>query len=92
VGPWLVPANELAQPRELALTLEINGERRQHGNTADMIFGVNEIVSYCSRFMKPKLDDLIVTGTSADVGLGMRPPQYPRDGDVVDMRITGLGT
>jgi ureidoglycolate lyase len=92
MGPWLVTTDELAQPRELALTLEVNGERRQHGKTADMIFGVDEIVSYCSRFMTLKPGDLIITGTPAGVGLGMRPPQYLKDGDVVDMRITGLGT
>lgn len=92
MGPWLVTRDELPDPRALRLTLDVNGTRRQDGRTAEMIFGVEDIVSYCSRFMTLRPGDLIITGTPAGVGLGMKPPQFLKHGDVVDMAITGLGT
>jgi 2-keto-4-pentenoate hydratase/2-oxohepta-3-ene-1,7-dioic acid hydratase in catechol pathway len=90
IGPWFVSANEV-DPGALELTLDVNGVARQRGNTADMIFDVDTIVSYCSQFMTLRPGDLIITGTPAGVGLGMKPQTYLAHGDVVDMTITGLG-
>jgi ureidoglycolate lyase len=92
VGPWLVSAGELREPGALELTLEVNGTPRQRGNTADMIFDVETIVCYCSRFMTLRPGHLIITGTPAGVGFGMTPKTYLAHGDIVDMSITGLGT
>lgn len=91
VGPWLVTADEIGDTQALELSLKVNGKQRQLGNTEDMIFAVNRIVSYCSHFMTLRPGDLIITGTPAGVGLGMKPPRYLVAGDVVDMTITGLG-
>jgi 2-keto-4-pentenoate hydratase/2-oxohepta-3-ene-1,7-dioic acid hydratase in catechol pathway len=71
--------------------LTVNGERRQDGTTADMIFGVPFLVSYVSQFMSLLPGDVVSTGTPAGVGLGMRPPVYLKDGDVVALGIDGLG-
>jgi 2,4-diketo-3-deoxy-L-fuconate hydrolase len=92
VGPWLVTAEEIADPQALELWTTVNGERRQHGNTAKMIFGVAALVAYVSRFMSLRAGDLISTGTPAGVGHGFKPPRYLDDGDVVAMGIQGLGT
>jgi 2-keto-4-pentenoate hydratase/2-oxohepta-3-ene-1,7-dioic acid hydratase in catechol pathway len=91
VGPWLVTGDEL-DPNALDLNLQVNGQTRQHGNTSDLIFDVDTVVSYVSQFMTLMPGDLIITGTPAGVGLGMKPPKYLADGDVVDMSVTGLGT
>lgn len=91
VGPWLVTADEVGRPSGLRLALAVNGQQRQLGNTDDMIFPVNDIVSYVSQFMTLRPGDLIITGTPAGVGLGMKPPTYLKPGDVIDMSITGLG-
>jgi ureidoglycolate lyase len=91
VGPWFVTADEISRPGALELSLKVNGEQRQLGNTENMIFPVNHIVSYVSQFMTLRPGDLIITGTPAGVGLGMKPPRYLKDGDVIDMSITGLG-
>lgn len=92
IGPWLVTPDEIASRRGLELRLEVNGELRQHGNTEDMIFSVGRIVSYCSQFVTLRPGDLIITGTPAGVGFGMKPPRYLAAGDTIDMSITGLGT
>ncbi|HEY4295178.1 MAG TPA: fumarylacetoacetate hydrolase family protein [Paraburkholderia sp.] len=92
LGPWLVTPDEVNHARNLTLTLSVNGLQRQCGNTSDMIFSVDRIVSYVSSFMALQPGDLIITGTPAGVGMGMKPPAYLRDGDVIDMAITGLGT
>ena len=91
VGPWLVTADEIADPQSLELWTTVNGERRQHGNTAKMIFTVAALVAYVSRFMSLRAGDLISTGTPAGVGHGFKPPRYLQPGDVVEMGIGGLG-
>lgn len=92
IGPWLVTADEIADPQALSLWTTVNRERRQHGNTADMVFPVRALVAYVSRFMSLQPGDLLSTGTPAGVGHGARPPRYLQDGDVVAMGIDGLGT
>lgn len=90
-GPFLVTPDEIEDPSRLTLSLSVNGERRQHGGTADMIFPPDEIVLYLSQFMALEPGDLINTGTPPGVGMGMDPPRYLRDGDVVELTATGLG-
>jgi 2,4-didehydro-3-deoxy-L-rhamnonate hydrolase len=92
VGPWLVTADEVADPQALEVWTTVNGERRQHGNTAKMIFTVAALVAYVSRFMSLRVGDLISTGTPAGVGHGFKPPRYLANGDVVVIGIQGLGT
>jgi 2-keto-4-pentenoate hydratase/2-oxohepta-3-ene-1,7-dioic acid hydratase in catechol pathway len=92
LGPWLVTADEVADPQALRLWLTVNGETMQDGTTADMVFPVAEVVRYLSHFMVLHPGDLVNTGTPAGVGLGMRPPRYLRDGDVVELGIDGLGS
>jgi 2,4-diketo-3-deoxy-L-fuconate hydrolase len=92
VGPWLVTADEIGDPQALELWTTVNGERRQRGTTAKMIFTVASLVAYVSRFMSLRSGDLISTGTPAGVGHGFKPPRYLQPGDVVEMGITGLGT
>jgi len=92
VGPWLVTADEIGDPQTLELWTTVNGERRQHGTTAKMIFTVAALVAYVSRFMSLRVGDLISTGTPAGVGHGFKPPRYLQPGDVVELGITGLGT
>lgn len=91
VGPWLVTADEMPDPQTLALWTSVNGERRQDGNSANMLFSVRYLVAYVSRFMSLRAGDLISTGTPAGVGHGFKPPRYLKPGDVVEMGITGLG-
>ena len=92
VGPWLVTADEIADPQALEVWTTVNGERRQHGNTAKMIFTVASLVAYVSRFMSLRAGDLISTGTPAGVGHGFKPPRYLANGDTVVLGIQGLGT
>src|SRR5881396_1602345 len=92
VGPWLVTADEVGDPQALALWTTVNGERRQDGHTAKMIFAVQYLVAYVSRFMSLRAGDVISTGTPAGVGHGRKPPKYLQPGDMVEMGITGLGT
>jgi 2-keto-4-pentenoate hydratase/2-oxohepta-3-ene-1,7-dioic acid hydratase in catechol pathway len=91
LGPWLVTADELADPQRIALELAVNGEVRQRSSTADMIFPVAELVSYLSQFMTLLPGDVVITGTPAGVGLGMKPPQFLRAGDVVTLDGGPLG-
>lgn len=92
VGPWLVTADEIPDPQQLELTLSVNGERKQSGNTSDMIFSVAQIISHLSEFMTLFPGDLILTGTPAGVGFGRKPQQFLALNDVVDMSITNMGT
>ena len=92
VGPWLVTADEIADPQALDVWTTVNGERRQHGNTSKMIFSVASLVAYVSRFMSLRAGDLISTGTPAGVGHGFKPPRYLANGDLVVLGIQGLGT
>ena len=90
-GPWLVTADEVPDPGKLTLWTEVNGERRQSSNTADLIFGVDEIVSYISQFMTLLPGDLIPTGTPSGVGMGFKPPKFLKPGDRVRLSVEGLG-
>lgn len=90
-GPWLLTADEISDPGNLALQLSVNGQIMQQGNTANLIFDVYYVVHYLSQFMTLEAGDLILTGTPAGVGLGMKPPRYLREGEVVELSITGLG-
>lgn len=91
IGPWLVTPDEIADPQKLGLRLTVNGETRQDGNTADMIFGVVYSVAYLSQFMTLHPGDIIATGTPAGVGLGMDPPTFLKAGDEVVLEVDGLG-
>ena len=92
VGPWLVTADEVGDPQNLAMWLEVNGQRFQDGSTKTMIFGVAQLVSYLSRFMTLYPGDLISTGTPPGVGMGMKPnPVYLKPGDVMRLGIEKLG-
>jgi 2-keto-4-pentenoate hydratase/2-oxohepta-3-ene-1,7-dioic acid hydratase in catechol pathway len=91
VGPWLVTREEIADPQNLKLSTEVNGVRRQDGNTRTMIFDVRTLVSYISHFMTLLPGDLIATGTPPGVALGMKPPQYLKEGDTLRLSVEGLG-
>jgi 2-keto-4-pentenoate hydratase/2-oxohepta-3-ene-1,7-dioic acid hydratase in catechol pathway len=91
VGPWLVTPDELGDPQDVDLWLDVNGVRRQTGNTRTMIFGVAQIVSYLSRFMALQPGDVIPTGTPPGVGMGQKPPVFLKVGDVVTLGGRGLG-
>jgi 2,4-diketo-3-deoxy-L-fuconate hydrolase len=91
LGPWLSTVDEIKNVSNLPMTLSVNGEVRQKGNTSTMIFGVAELVRYLSQFMTLEPGDLISTGTPPGVGLGMKPPQFLKPGDVVELEIVGLG-
>ena len=91
LGPWRVTADEIPDPQKLGMWLDVNGERRQTGSTSTMIFGVAKIVSYLSELMTLLPGDIITTGTPPGVGMGMKPPQYLKAGDVVSLGIDGLG-
>ena len=91
LGPFLATPDELADPGQLGMWLKVNGHIRQKGTTANMIFGVAEVVSYLSQFMTLLPGDVISTGTPAGVGLGMSPPQFLKAGDIVELGVEGLG-
>ena len=92
IGPWLVTADEVADPQQLSMWLEVNGHRHQNGSTRTMVFGVAHLVSYISRFMTLYPGDLITTGTPPGVGMGHKPqPQYLKAGDKMKLGIQGLG-
>ncbi len=91
VGPWLVTTDEITNPQTLDMWLDVNGEKRQRGSTRTMIFGCANLVSYISQFMTLLPGDIITTGTPPGVGLGMKPPQYLKPGDVMTLGIAGLG-
>jgi 2-keto-4-pentenoate hydratase/2-oxohepta-3-ene-1,7-dioic acid hydratase in catechol pathway len=92
LGPWLVTADEVSDVQDLALHLRVNGEARQESTTGDMIFTVDHLVWYVSQFMVLRPGDVINTGTPPGVGSGFSPPRFVRDGDVVELAITGLGS
>ena len=91
LGPWLVTRDEIPDPQALDMKLTIDGQTMQSGSTATMIFGVVEIVSYTSRFMRLLPGDVIVTGTPPGVGMGMKPQRFLKDGEVMELEIQGLG-
>ena len=91
IGPWLVTPDEVPDPQNLDLWLEIDGHRYQNGSTKTMVFGVAYLISYLSRFMSLRTGDIISTGTPPGVGLGQKPPLYLRPGNRIKLGIPGLG-
>jgi 2,4-diketo-3-deoxy-L-fuconate hydrolase len=92
IGPWLVTKDEVPDPQNLHMWLDVNGKRMQDGNTKTMIFGVKKLVSYCSHYMTLLPGDVICTGTPPGVGMGVKPnPVWLKPGDVVELGIDGLG-
>ena len=91
IGPWLVTSDEIVNPNELDMWLEVNGHRYQNGNTRTMVFKPDFIVSYLSQFMSLQPGDVISTGTPPGVGLGQNPPKYLNVGDKIKLGISGLG-
>lgn len=92
IGPWLVTRDEIADVQKLGMWLDVNGERRQTGNTSTMIFTMAKCVAYVSQFMTLLPGDIITTGTPPGVGAGMKPPKFLNVGDVVTLGIEGLGS
>ena len=90
-GPWLVTKDEVKDPQDLSMWLEVNGKRFQNGSTKTMVYGVKFLVSYLSRFMSLQPGDIISTGTPPGVGMGQKPPHYLKAGDVMELEIEGLG-
>lgn len=92
LGPWLVTTDEVPDPHQLGLWLEVNGQRMQNGNTRNFIFGVPQVISYISQFMTLEAGDVVLTGTPAGVGLGQKPaPIFLKPGDVMRLGVDGLG-
>ncbi|MDF1731720.1 MAG: fumarylacetoacetate hydrolase family protein [Minwuia sp.] len=91
IGPWLATRDEVPDPQNLSMWLEVNGKRYQDGSTATMVYGVAHLVSYLSRFMTLHPGDVISTGTPPGVGMGQNPQVYLKPGDVVTLGIEGLG-
>jgi len=91
LGPWLVTTDEMADPGRLAMWLDVNGERRQSGTTANMVFSIPALLSYISQFMVLEPGDVVTTGTPVGVALGMKPPRWLVPGDEVRLGIQGLG-
>lgn len=92
LGPWMATPDELGDVHNLKMSLSVNGESKQNGNTSTMVFDCFTVVHYLSQFMTLEAGDLISTGTPPGVGLGMKPPQYLRAGDTVELSIEGLGS
>jgi 2,4-diketo-3-deoxy-L-fuconate hydrolase len=91
IGPWLVTKDEVADPQNLSLWLDLNGKRVQNGSTRTMIFPIAKILSYMSQYMILEPGDIVTTGTPPGVGLGMKPPVYLKECDVMELGIAGLG-
>ena len=91
IGPWLVTADEVADPQQLSLSLKVNDHQYQRGSTSTMVFGVAHLVSYISQFMSLQPGDIISTGTPPGVGFAQKPPVYLGPGDIVKLGIDGLG-
>ncbi len=92
LGPWLVTRDEVPDPQALELWLSVNGETRQKGTTATMVYGVAYLVQYLSQFMTLEPGDIITTGTPPGVGMGAKPPRFLAPGDVIELGISGLGS
>ncbi|MES0861735.1 fumarylacetoacetate hydrolase family protein [Ruegeria sp. SCPT10] len=91
IGPWLVTRDEVPDPQNLSIYLEVNGHRHQDGSTRTMHFGVAAVVSHLSQFMSLQPGDVISTGTPPGVGMGQNPPVYMKPGDILELGIEGLG-
>ncbi len=92
IGPWMVTKDEIPDPQNLAMTLTVNGESRQNGNTKTMIFGVRQLVADISCWMTLEPGDIICTGTPPGVAMGMKPPAWLKPGDEMHLSIAGLGS
>jgi 2,4-didehydro-3-deoxy-L-rhamnonate hydrolase len=92
LGPFIATTDEITNPHNLGLWLEVNGERLQDSNTDDFIFNIPEVIVHLSQYMTLEAGDVISTGTPAGVGLGQKPPRYIKPGDVVELGIEGLGS
>jgi 2-keto-4-pentenoate hydratase/2-oxohepta-3-ene-1,7-dioic acid hydratase in catechol pathway len=91
IGPFIATPDEIGDPNNLNLWLKLNGEEMQNSNTSDFIFNIQQVVSYISQFMTLLPGDIISTGTPFGVGLGLNPPRYLKEGDVIELGIDGLG-
>ncbi len=91
IGPFLATSDEISDPENLSMWLKVNGETKQQGNSSKLIFGIAHLVSYLSEFMSLEPGDVVSTGTPPGVGMGFNPPQYMKEGDVVELGIEGLG-
>jgi len=91
MGPWVVTADEIGDAGKLQVRTDVNGERRQDSNTADLIFGIDHIISYCSQFMTLNPGDVIPTGTPSGVAMGFKPPKFLKAGDTMRLSVEGLG-
>ena len=92
MGPWLVTADEISDPHNLALQLRVNGEIKQDGNTRQMIFSIPDMIAVLSRGMTIEPGDIIATGTPAGVGFSRKPPEFLKPGDSMESEIVGIGT
>ncbi len=91
IGPWIVTADEIADPQQLMVSLSVNGERRQHSSTELMTYSIAKQIAYLSEVMTLEPGDILITGTPAGVGIAMEPPTYLQVGDVVRVEIEGIG-
>lgn len=91
LGPWLVTLDEMADPHSLAMSLDVNGDRKQTGSTSTMIFSIPKLLAYVTEFMVLEPGDVITTGTPPGVGSAKKPPEYLKAGDVMHLTIEGLG-
>ena len=91
IGPWLVTSDEIPDPQNLDMWLEVDGHRYQNGSTQTMVFGVAHLISYVSRFMSLQSGDIISTGTPPGVGFGLKPPVFLRPGNRIQLGVHGLG-
>jgi 2-keto-4-pentenoate hydratase/2-oxohepta-3-ene-1,7-dioic acid hydratase in catechol pathway len=91
IGPWLVTRDEVPDPQNLDMWLKVDGQMMQNGSTRTMVYGVAHVVSYLSQFFTLHPGDVISTGTPPGVGMGMKPPRYLKQGEVVTLGIAGLG-
>ena len=91
IGPWMVTRDEVADVQDLSMWLEVDGKRYQDGSTRTMVFGVAELVAYCSRLMTLLPGDVITTGTPPGVGMGQKPPVFLKGGETIRLGIDGLG-
>jgi 5-carboxymethyl-2-hydroxymuconate isomerase len=92
LGPLVVPAPEIADPQKLALRARLNGELVQESSTAQMVFGVYELLSFCSHSFVLEPGDVILTGTPPGVGMSLNPPRSLRHGDLIEVEVDGIGT
>ncbi len=91
LGPYLVTKDEIPNPNNLHLWLKLNGKMLQDSNTSDLVFNVEQLVSYISQYMTLLPGDVISTGTPSGVGMGLKPPTYLKEGDIVELGVEGLG-